>query len=80
MKVALWRAMMSASTSAPLRILLLAAATALSACATDTAQPFDSDKADQGDPLLGSDGYNNNPMLVPFDGNFDMCMNGPAGG
>lgn len=32
------------------------------------------DKADDTDPLSQSNGYNNNPLLLPFDGPFDMCF------
>lgn len=70
--------MPSCQVPTPLRALLLATTVALTACATDGDLPFDSDKSDESDPLRDSNGYNNNPLLIPFDGKFDMCLDAPA--
>ena len=55
----------------------LLAAVVLSNCAADGMYMGDGDKADEQDPLLRSNGYNNNPMLVPYEGPFDMCFDTP---
>lgn len=50
----------------------------LASCEVATEDPIDdSDRADEQDLLEESNGYRNNPLLIEYPGDFDMCFNSP---